>query len=355
MSHLLIDLNDVTIRPFRPEDAADQYGIVSHPSVAVLLQQVPSMELAETEQWAEKEQSGRHRLAADWNGRVIGAINITQYMRPRLMHGGRLGMMVHPDAWGQGVGSRLMEAALNIADNWLNLSRVELEVYTHNKSAIHLYEKFGFEREGMRQKVIFGNGRFLDDYVMARLHGRFPGPEQPAPVPKPPPLADFSPEEVIIRPMRHADTEDMYELFRHPLVARTTLQLPSQEINATKRRVEAQIKGGHRLVAEVEGKVVGNISMFQSDNPRSKHKASMGMMVHPAYWGKGIGSQLMAAITDLADNWLNVQRLELEVNVDNPAAVRLYHKFGFEIEGTKRWHAFGDGRLADSHFMARIR
>jgi len=63
----------------------------------------------------------------------------------------------------------------------------------------------------------------------------------------------------------------------------------------------------------------------------------------------------MAAVVELADTWLNVQRLELEVNVDNPAGVRLYRKFGFEIEGTKRWHAFGDGRLADSHFMARLR
>ena len=64
---------------------------------------------------------------------------------------------------------------------------------------------------------------------------------------------------------------------------------------------------------------------------------------------------LMGKVVDLADTWLNVQRIELEVNVDNPAGVRLYEKFGFEIEGTKRWHAFGDGRLADSHFMARVR
>lgn len=355
MSHLLINLDEVTIRPFHPDDAADQYTIVSHPRVAELLLQVPSMELAETEQWAVSEKNGRHRLVADWNGRLIGAIHITQYLRPRMMHGGHLGMMVHPDAWGQGVGGKLVEAALNLADNWLNLHRLELEVFTHNKPAIHLYEKFGFEREGMRKKVMFGNGRFLDDYVMARLHGRSPGPDQPSPPPASPPPADFSPEEVIIRPIRHIDTDDMYDLFRHPLVARTTLQLPSQEINATKRRVETQVKGGHRLVAELGGKVVGNITMFQSDNPRSRHKASMGMMVHPAYWGKGIGSRLMAAIIDLADNWLNVQRLELEVNTDNPAAVRLYRKFGFEIEGTKRWHAFGDGRLADSHFMARLR
>jgi putative acetyltransferase len=78
-------------------------------------------------------------------------------------------------------------------------------------------------------------------------------------------------------------------------------------------------------------------------------------MVHPDYWGIGIGSQLMSAILDIADNWLNLTRVELEVNTDNPVAVRLYEKFGFEIEGTHKLHAFGNGRWADSYFMSRLR
>ncbi|WP_420644860.1 GNAT family N-acetyltransferase [Candidatus Leptofilum sp.] len=355
MNSLPINLPEVEIRPFHPDDASQQYAIVSDPRVAEMLMQLPSMELAETEQWATTEKPGRHRLVADWNGRLLGAIHLSQNLRPRMQHSGRLGMMVHPDAWGHGVGGKLVAAALNLADNWLNLSRLELEVFSHNSVAIYLYEKFGFEKEGLRKKAVFGNGRFLDEFVMARLHGNFPGPAQPAAPAKPPPQADFTADEVIIRPMLVKDIDDLYACFRHPLVARTTLQMPSQEISATQKRVETQIKGLHRLVAEVEGKAVGSITLHQSNNPRTAHAAGLGMMVHPAYWGKGIGSQLMAAVIDLADNWLNISRIRLEVNVDNPAGVRLYHKFGFEIEGTKRWHAFGDGRLADSHFMARVR
>ncbi|MCZ7671289.1 MAG: GNAT family N-acetyltransferase [Chloroflexi bacterium] len=79
------------------------------------------------------------------------------------------------------------------------------------------------------------------------------------------------------------------------------------------------------------------------------------MMVHPDYWGMGIGSQLMAAILDISDNWLNLTRVQLEVNTDNPAAIHLYEKFGFEIEGTHKYHAFGNGRWADSYFMARLK
>ncbi len=355
MTEWLIQLNEVEIRPFHPDDAADQHAMVSHPRVAEMLLQLPSMELAETQTWAKTEKNGRYRLVADWNGRVVGAIHLTQYLRPRIKHSGTLGMMVHPDAWGQGIGSLLLEAGLNITDNWLNLSRVELEVYTHNKSAVRLYEKFGFEHEGVRQKVSFGNGRFLDEYVMARLHGRFPGPEQPSEPPTPPAPANFMPDDVIIRTPRPSDVDALYACFRDPLIARTTLQMPTQEMGVTQKRLETHNNKLHRFVAEVQGVAVGIISLHLFENPRQHHIGGLGMMVHPAYWGKGIGSQLMPAVLDLADNWLNLTRVELEVNTDNPAAVRLYKKFGFEIEGTKRWHAFGDGRLADSHFMARIR
>lgn len=37
----------------------------------------------------------------------------------------------------------------------------------------------------------------------------------------------------------------------------------------------------------------------------------------------------MTAILDIGDNWLNLKRVELEVNTDNPVAVHLYEKFGF--------------------------
>ncbi|MGB3634406.1 MAG: GNAT family N-acetyltransferase [Rubrobacteraceae bacterium] len=50
------------------------------------------------------------------------------------------------DDWqGKGVGSALLEAALDLADNWLGVTRVRLQVYTDNKAGITLYERFGFE------------------------------------------------------------------------------------------------------------------------------------------------------------------------------------------------------------------
>lgn len=71
---------------------------------------------------------------------------LTVFANPRLRHSADIGIMVHKDYQNMGVGSALMERLLDLADNWLMLVRVELTVFADNERAIHLYEKFGFEK-----------------------------------------------------------------------------------------------------------------------------------------------------------------------------------------------------------------
>jgi putative acetyltransferase len=60
-------------------------------------------------------------------------------------------------------------------------------------------------------------------------------------------------------------------------------------------------------------------------------------------------------VLDLADNWLDLTRIELSVYTDNAAGIVLYEKFGFEIEGTHRRYAFRNGEYVDAYSMARVR
>ncbi len=74
------------------------------------------------------------------------------------------------DDWqGKGVSTALMEACLDLADNWLGLMRLDLPVYVDNATAIWLYKRFGFEIEGTHKRFAFRKGEYVDAYVMARL------------------------------------------------------------------------------------------------------------------------------------------------------------------------------------------
>ncbi len=58
---------------------------------------------------------------------------------------------------------------VDLADNWLGLTRLDLRVYVDNVPAITLYRKFGFEIEGTHQRFAFRDGEYVDAHVMARL------------------------------------------------------------------------------------------------------------------------------------------------------------------------------------------
>jgi len=108
-------------------------------------------------------------LVACVDGEVVGALCLTTFKAPRRRHAADLGMAVHDDWQGKGVGSALMEAVIDLADNWLDLSRLELSVYTDNEPGIALYKKFGFEQEGIFRRFAFRDGEFVDAVTMARL------------------------------------------------------------------------------------------------------------------------------------------------------------------------------------------
>ena len=88
---------------------------------------------------------------------------------PRRSHSMMLGMTVHKDWQGKGVGTALLQALVDLADGWLNVTRLELTVYTDNERAIALYRKFGFEVEGTHRAFALRAGRYVDTHTMARV------------------------------------------------------------------------------------------------------------------------------------------------------------------------------------------
>jgi putative acetyltransferase len=158
--------------------------------------------------------------------------------------------------------------------------------------------------------------------------------------------------------IRRAEPDDysaIHEMFNSPKVFPSTLQLPYPSREQWRRRLAEPPEGTYNLVAVVNDRVVGMLSVHTFPNrPRRHHVGAIDIGIHEEWQGKGIGTALMRAGLELADNWLNIRRLELEVYTDNEPAIHLYERFGFEREGLLRQHAFRDGRYVDSYVMARL-
>lgn len=155
------------VREFRPSDIPAINAMHNDPQVAAQVLQIPFTTEAERADWIRQSPTER-TLVADLDGEPVGVLGLVLHQRRR-SHVGSLGMAVRRDLQGQGIGRLLMAAAVDLADNWYNLRRLELEVYTDNSRAIRLYQSFGFEIEGTMRAFGFRLGQYVDAYKMARL------------------------------------------------------------------------------------------------------------------------------------------------------------------------------------------
>lgn len=161
---------------------------------------------------------------------------------------------------------------------------------------------------------------------------------------------------ITIRRAEPGDYQAVHKIFCGPKAVWGTLQIPFPSVEMWRKRLTDPEEGLYPFVACIDDEVVGQSGLHTfPTRPRRRHVGQLGMAVRDDWQGKGVGTALMQAMIDLADKWLNLSRLELDVYTDNVPAIKLYRKFGFTIEGTANNYAFRDGRFVDVYLMARLR
>jgi RimJ/RimL family protein N-acetyltransferase len=105
-------------------------------------------------------------VAESSDGTLIGRLSLARDTHPASAHVADLGLMVAKDARRAGVGRALLEAAVDWARS-SGVRKLELHVFPWNEPAIALYERFGFEREGLRKRHYRRAGEDVDAILMA--------------------------------------------------------------------------------------------------------------------------------------------------------------------------------------------
>ena len=159
---------------------------------------------------------------------------------------------------------------------------------------------------------------------------------------------------VFIRRAEPADAAGIARTFQSRTAAAGTLQNPYPSIADWVERLGRDAATNYIFVAIAGEEIIGHAGLHGNKNVRRQHAWGLGIGLREDWQGRGVGTRLMETLIDLADNWLGALRLELTVYSDNEAALALYRKFGFEIEGTHRAFALRDGRYVDAIAMARL-
>lgn len=107
-------------------------------------------------------------LLAELDGELLGYLFIIGNMPERARHAAYLAIGISGKSRGTGVGTKLFERLEDWAKE-TKISRLELTVMIHNRAGLSLYQKRGFKIEGIKKNSLLIDGKYIDEYYMAKL------------------------------------------------------------------------------------------------------------------------------------------------------------------------------------------
>ena len=158
----------IVIRPIQPEDVEAYHsvlGLVARERKYLRFLEAPPLESTRAFVLSNIANGNPHYVV-ECNGSIVGWCDITRDTDPSCLHVGTLGMGLHPDFRGQGIGEQLARCVLEDAFA-KGFVRIELTVNSQNKNAIRLYEKLGFQHEGVMKAATLFDGEYRDVALMA--------------------------------------------------------------------------------------------------------------------------------------------------------------------------------------------
>lgn len=129
-----------------------------------------------------------------------------------------------------------------------------------------------------------------------------------------------------------------------------------KSIEEEKAFIENALKKDNALfiVAEINGKIVGNLNFSGGPRERTAHTGEFGVSVLKAYWGKGIGEELMKYLINWSKRSGIIKKINLRARLDNTPGIQLYKKLGFREEGVVKRDFLINGQFYDSLLMGMM-
>lgn len=289
------------------------------------------------------------------DGRMIGDLAFSQIFLGRL-RSAYMGYAIGAAHAGKGYMQEAVTLALRYAFRTLKLNRVEANIQPGNRPSIALAQRLGFTLEGYSPRYLKLANGWRDHQRWALLAVNWKPTRRPSAGAK---QLDPTGEAIEIRDLGLHDIA-AFAVLRHEISIEADFMLsePAEALAGKEKFVERVMATltdplRKRILAVDRGRVVGFIMGTRGENNRNKHAVHLAIGLLEAFTGRGIGRRLMAALEAWARD-IGVARLDLRVMVHNEAAIALYLRCGFSIEGRMRGEFCIDGKLVDAYVMGKI-
>ena len=100
-----------------------------------------------------------------------------------------------------------------------------------------------------------------------------------------------------------------------------------------------------KFCIEIEGAAVGGIGVHPGEDVH-RHTATVGYWLGEEFWGRGIMTEAVTAVTDFCFENFPLRRISAEVFANNPASARVLEKAGFTFEGCLKNNVLKDGEAS---------
>lgn len=161
-------------------------------------------------------------------------------------------------------------------------------------------------------------------------------------------------QKVRLRALEETDLERCYRWVNDPEVTEhLAIRFPMSTQQERQWLLQASSGDGDRSFAieTAEGEHIGNIGLHRINY--LDRNAELGILIgEKEKWDQGYGTDAILALLKFAFEEMNLHRVYLRVDADNPRAIRCYEKCGFVREGTLRHATYRHGRYKDQHIMS---
>ncbi len=163
----MVKMNEnLTLRTLEKTDLEFIHALYNNPEIISYWFEEPYLSFAHREDSFDKNMDNqRHRQFILMNiDEKVGFVELVS-IDPRHRNA-EFTIIIHPDFQGKGYAYTATRLAMDYAFSVINLHKLYLYVDTTNEKAIHIYEKAGFQMEGVTQEMFFVNGTYHDAAVM---------------------------------------------------------------------------------------------------------------------------------------------------------------------------------------------